>query len=78
MLSQSMRRRFAQALPRRIVDRSELGVELGVELGAEPVHDGNDGERNAGYDKSEFNRRCAGLAGAVMARHRGRGRPGKQ
>jgi hypothetical protein len=58
MLSQSMRRRFAQALPQRIVDRSELGVELG----AEPVHDGNDGERNAGCDKSEFNRRCAGLA----------------
>jgi hypothetical protein len=40
---------------------------IDVNLCVEPVQDGNVRERNAGCDKSIFNRRCAGLAGAAMA-----------
>jgi hypothetical protein len=46
-----------RGLFQRGIDRGELGVELG----AEPVHDGDDGERNASSDQAILDGGRAGL-----------------
>ena len=46
---------------RLLLDRGGNRRELGVQLRAQPVHDRNDGERNAGRDQAVFDRRRAGL-----------------
>ena len=61
-------RRFLEAtttvnLVQRSIDRSELGIELG----AEPVHDGDDGKRNAGCDQAILDGGRAGFVSKKSA-----------
>jgi hypothetical protein len=49
----------------RIVDRGELGVQLGTE----PVHDGNDSERNTGCDEPVLNGGGAGCVRQECPKH---------